>query len=155
MTPITTVTVIFVTSLLCHIGICRASDQGHFLLKGLAVGVAGTVTLIAINIGAGKPWSLQAYIFFSAWIFFLMTFINLLNSVTLRMLSLLHAGHDHALSHEQLSAALSDTDGFATRFKMLKQNNLVTLHEDTMILTPNGRQIAQIILFIRKGLAVN
>ena len=155
MIQITTVTVIFVTSLLCHIGICRASGQDHFLLKGLAVGVAGTVTLIAINIGAGKPWGIQAYIFFSAWIFFLMTFINLLNSVTLKMLSLLHLESNHALSHEQLSAALSDVSGFDTRFRMMDQNKLIIHHDNLIKLSLKGRRLTQIIGVVRRALAVS
>lgn len=144
----------FALSLFCHIGICRATRPTKFVIKSLAVGIVGTIALAAANSVAGKTWILEAYIFFSAWILYVMAFINLLNSVTLTMLSLLQADIGNTASRARLSAALSDDSGFDERYEMMKQSGLIIHRDNTITLTPAGLRLAQAVSLVRKLLAI-
>ncbi len=144
----------FALSLFCHIGICRATRPTKFVIKSLAVGIVGIIALAAANGFAGKTWILEAYIFFSAWILYVMAFINLLNSVTLSMLSLLQADIGNTASRARLSAALSDDSGFDERYEIMEQNGLIIHRDNTITLTPAGLRLAQAVSLVRKLLAI-
>lgn len=142
-------------SLLIHIAVSWVTPARRFLLKGLAVGVAGSLLLAVVRSKGESPWLVEAYIYFTAWIFYLMAFMNLLNSVTLKMLSLLYAAPQCTLEKESLETVLDDRNGFDTRFDLLTKNGLIETEQEALKLTRQAKILVSMIWCTRRLLGTD
>jgi hypothetical protein len=149
------VSAFFFVTLLVHIAICWIASPGRFLLKGLATGVAGTMALAVFRSTSANSWLLETYVLFSAWIFYMMAFMNLLNSVTLRMLLLLCTAPQLTLEKHSLGGVLNDSNGFDTRFDLMEKNGLIERDGGALRLTRHGQLLAVAVEAARMLLATD
>jgi hypothetical protein len=126
---------IFTTALIIHFLICRFFGNKNFILCGIILGVIGIVTLLTYQIIMRQLDIISVYLFFAAWLIYLIIFINLLNSVTLKMLAYLNASQEHSLPSKAFSTAFNIDDGLHTRFHMMQLNGLVRKHGNVIYLT--------------------
>lgn len=142
-------------SLLIHIAVSWVTPARRFLLKGLAIGIVGSLLLAVVRLQSQSAWFVEAYIYCTAWIFYLMVFMNLLNSVTLKMLSLLCAAPQHTLEKRSLETVFDDSNGFDTRFDLLAKNGLIESEQDALKLTRQAKILVSIIRFARQLLGTD
>lgn len=131
-----------------HILICRLGGSKHFIPRGVLLGLTATVALMTHQVSEQQLDIVGLYLFLAAWLLYLMIFINLLNSVTLKMLAHLHAHPQGCLPVEAFSAAFNADDGLLTRLQMMQVNSLLEQHADTLKLTTKARTLLKIIAVI-------
>jgi hypothetical protein len=144
----------FVFTLFAHIVICRLCSSGNFILKGLALGFFCTAGLVIYMLYTGRFDITGPYIFLSAWLFYLMVMINLMNSVTLKMLGGLYSSPTGFLSVQDISNSFNAEDGFETRLAMLHTSKLIQQKGCTLMLTPKARFLLTIIHQVKSLLSV-
>jgi hypothetical protein len=139
------VLLVYVLAVLAHILMCRFGGGKHFMPRGVLLGIAATGALLIHQIARQQLDLLGLYLFLAGWFLYLMIFINLLNSVTLKMLAHLHAAPQGCLPIEAFSAVFNADDGLLTRLHMMQVNGLVDGHNDALQLTPKARTLLHII----------
>jgi hypothetical protein len=109
--------------------------------KGMALGGVATVALLVYQLSAFRLDLVELYLFSAAWLFYLMVLINLLNSVTLKMLACLHAAPQGSLEVAAFDTAFNAADGLLTRLEMMQNSGLVVEQDGNLLLTAKGRTL--------------
>ena len=135
----------FVLILITHFIICRLFGNKNFILNGIMLGIAGAIVLLIYQINEGQLDILSMYLFFATWLTYLMIFINLLNSVTLKMLAYLNASPKGFLPIKAFLSAFNIDDGLHTRLQMMELNGLIRKHDNVIYLTSKANIILKII----------
>lgn len=155
LNTLTTAAAFFVTTLLVHIAICNLGSSKNFMLKGFALGCF-SATGCAIYMFCNRSFDLTGpYIVFSAWLFYLMVLINLLNSITLKMLASLYSSPTGALNTHDFDHAFNTEDGFETRLAMLDSSQFIRLQGTTLTLTPKARYFLSIVHRVKTVLSID
>lgn len=144
----------FVITMLVHIAICKLGSSGNFMLKGFVLGCF-SATGCAVYMFCTRSLDLTGpYIVFSAWLFYLMVLINLLNSVTLKMLASLYSAPAGTLSAQDFGHVFNTEDGFETRLAMLHTSQLIQIQGATVTLTPKARYLMAIVHQVKTVLSI-
>jgi hypothetical protein len=144
----------FVITLLVHIAICKLGSPRNFMLKGLVLGCFSATGCAVYFYYARSSSLLGPYIVFSAWLFYLMVLINLLNSVTLKMLANLYSAPAGTLSAQDFGLAFNTEDGFETRLTMLHSSQLIHIQGTTVTLKPKARYLMAIVHQVKAVLSI-
>jgi len=136
-----TVALLFAVTLMLHVLLCRLTGGARFMPKGVVLGGAATLALLAYQLSALRLDLVELYLFAAAWLFYLMVLINLLNSVTLKMLAYLHAAPQGSLELAAFDAAFNAEDGLLTRLEMMQGSGLVVSQDGGLLLTARGRAL--------------
>ena len=139
------VAIFFGITLLVHIVICNLERQRGFMFTGLILGGISTFGCIIYMLYIGQFDIIGPYIFFSAWLFYLMVLINLLNSVTLKMLASLYSTPNGILSSQNFINVFNAKDGLETRLSMLKASKFIEQEGEAIKLTPKSNHLLAII----------
>lgn len=150
-----TATVFFCITLLAHIFICRLGSSANLMLKGVALGSVSSTICAAYMLFSGKFNILGPYILFSAWLFYLMVLINLLNSVTLKMLASLYRAPTGTLSAQDFGNTFNTEDGFETRLAMLHCSKLIEQQGASITLTPKARSLLLVVHHVKTVLSID
>lgn len=149
-----TVVLLFAVTLAVHLLLCRLTGGGRFIAKGVALGGAATLALLAYQLSALGLDLVALYLFVAAWLFYLMVLINLLNSVTLKMLAYLHAETRGSLGVADFDAAFNTEDGLLTRLDMMQASGLVVTQDGGLLLTVKGQALLRTIRLFGRPFSV-
>lgn len=138
----------YVLAVATHILICRFGGSRHFMPRGVLLGLVTTGALMIYQLVAQQLDLVGLYLFLAAWLLYLMVFINLLNSVTLKMLAHLHANPQGYLPVGAFASVFNANDGLLTRLQMMQTNGLLNHHGEMLHLTPKARSLLRIIALI-------
>jgi hypothetical protein len=141
----------FITlAVLSHIILCRVVGGKHFMKKGLALGLLFGIALLLNQLLNDCVDIIGLYLFIASWLFYLMICINLLNSVTLKMLAFLYAAPDQKIYFEDFNKSFNDQDGLLTRLEMMKNNELIEYQNENLRLTTKAFKLLKIVSVIDK-----
>lgn len=149
-----TVALLFAVTLTLHVLLCRLTGGARFMPKGALLGGAAALALLAYQLSALRLDLVELYLFAAAWLFYLMVWINLLNSVTLKMLAYLHAAPQGALEAAAFDAAFNAEDGLMTRLEMMQGSGLVVARDGGLLLTPKGRAVLRTIRLLGRPFSI-
>lgn len=135
----------FAITLIVHIVICKLFSPRNFMLKGLSLGRISTSSYAVFMHYLGQFDITGPYILFSAWLFYLMVLINLLNSVTLKMLASLYSAPSGSMNSQEFDQVFNTEDGLETRLSMLHSSRLIQQEGHAIKLTPKARYLLAII----------
>jgi len=141
--------------LIIHVATCRLTGERHFMTKGLLIGCLATLSSLAYFLLHGQTDFVGPYIVFTAWLIYLMAFINLLNSVTLKMLASLYLAPQQTLSETSFEDTFNANTGLSVRFDMLIKGGLITQQPNGLSVTTKGRAILALVRRVRRALAIS
>jgi len=125
------------------------------MLKGLLLGISSCASLGVYFYHQGTVDIIGLFIFFTAWLFYLMAFINLLNSATLKMLEKLHNEPNGFLYADDFEIVFNEEDGLKTRLASMELNGFIAQKNHVIILTSKAQIFLKIIYFLRKLLSID
>jgi hypothetical protein len=146
--------IFFGITLFVHIFICRLGSAGNFMLKGVFLGCISTTGYAAYMVYMRQFDITGLYILFTIWLFYLMVLINLLNSVTLKMLASLYGIPSGTLSAQDFGNTFNTEDGFETRLAMLHSSKLIQQQGTVITLTSKGRYLLMIVHQVKAVLSI-
>jgi hypothetical protein len=120
---------------LAHVILCRLTGSGYFMLKSILLGSATTLLLLGYQIHNNQINLVGLYIFTSGWLLYLMFFINLLNSVTLKMLDYLYSSPNGELHQYEFEATFNNQNGLERRIDLMIKNRFFLIQGDKLYLT--------------------
>lgn len=140
---------VFMVSSLVHMVLCRIFGTPRFMFRSLLQGVL-TVPLFAyFQLNNGGLDIVALYIFFALWIAYLACFINLFNSVTLKMLEVIANSPEEKLHVDGFDSHFTEEDSVDSRIKSMELNGFLTVDGQKVALTSKGNNFVNIILFLR------
>lgn len=143
----------FCAAVFIHLFICRKTGERRYMLKGLGTGGLLCVIILIKQLYCGKINILQLYFVGTLWLAYMMFFINLLNSVTLKMLSFLyHKGG--AVNTDAFCEIFGKNNSLLQRIKAIIANDFVTEVDKKLIITKRGAILLRIIRFLRKLIGI-
>ena len=153
LTAFTTASALFCAGALLHLAVCRATRTKMFMQNGLLTGLAPILGACLVQYRAGRFDPVLFYMVVTLWLAYLMFFINLLHSVTLKMLENLAAspaGKLRACDFAQIFAG----DAINYRLKAMKNNRFIKEEKAALSITPRGRLLLATVKTIRKILSI-
>ncbi len=120
------------------------------MLKGLVLGIVANLGLIIFLIYKNNFDLVAIYLLGTGWLAYLMLFINLLNSVTLKMLEALGQESSGVLPKEAFNKFFNEEDGLNTRLDSLALNEFIIKNDDQIKLTSKAQFMLGIIFMLRK-----
>ena len=145
----------FAVGLALHILLCRFTGQNRFMLKSLVLGLLIGILLLIYQYQYRKLDIVSLYLFTALWFSYLICFINLLNSVTLRMLDDIANSPSMKLHYNDFDFYFSEEDALESRIKAMEVNNFITRDRDVVKIEIKGSMLATIIIIIRKTFAIS
>ena len=143
-----------VGSVLLHILICQITAPSKFMLKGLFIGITATTILAGYFFKLRQLNLVGLYLFLTSWLFYLMAFINLLNSATLKMLARLYSEPQGFLYSEDFKLAFNEA-GLRSRLETMDLNGFIKHQEQAILLTPKAKLLLKIIFLLRRVLSID
>lgn len=144
----------FMSAVFIHIIICRIKGTQKFVLHGLVFAVALIAALIAWQIYAKKLNLAVIYYVLTLWLAYLMFFINLLNSVTLKMLDYL-SSKGGQLEERNFSEIFGNNNAIPSRIDAIKANGFLIEKEGKLILDKKSVFLIKTVRLMRKIFGVN
>lgn len=140
----------FLPAVLIHIILCHLTGTKKFMLKGLVLGIVANLGLIIFLVFKNNFDLVAIYLLGTGWLAYLMLFINLLNSVTLKMLEALGQESSGVLPKEAFNKFFNEEDGLNTRLDSLALNEFIIKNDDQIKLTSKSQFMLGIIFVLRK-----
>lgn len=120
---------------LAHVILCRLTGSRYFMLKSILLGSVTTLLLLGYQIYSNQIDLVGLYIFTAGWLLYLMFFINLLNSVTLKMLDHLSSSQSGELRQNEFEVAFNNQNGLERRIDLMIKNRFFLIQGDKLYLT--------------------
>lgn len=147
----------------CCSALCFALGVAvHWLMlhlrRGLPFIVSGYAVWLSLALGAlPVAWRVGAsglIGFYLTWVvlwnLYLVFFINLMNSVSLRMMIEIHGAPDRQLSRDDLLACYTDEEALHSRLEGLVRTGFAQWAGPSLVLTARGRSFAALLSVIRR-----
>lgn len=141
---------LYAFTVVIHILLCRFGGGKHFMLKAIVLGLVACGALLIYQLKITRFDLIGLYLFLAAWLLYVMIFINLLNSVTLKMLAYLLDQQNGSLPVEEFRNAFNVDDGLLTRLEMMRENGLLEQRGEVLNLTRKSRILLKIIMAINR-----
>lgn len=141
-------------ALIVHVATCRLTSDRHFMAKGLSIGCLATLCSFAFFSWHGQADLVGPYVVLTAWLMYLMAFINLLNSVTLKMLASLYQAPQQTLLEASFKDTFNADAGLSERFDMLLNSGLIAQEPNGLYVTTKGQMILLLVRIVRSALAI-
>ena len=125
------------------------------MLNGLSLGSISTFGCAVCMLYLGQFDIIGPYILFSAWLFYLMVLINLLNSVTMKMLASLYSAPNGSMNSQEFDQVFNTEDGLETRLSMLHSSRLIQQEGQAIKLTPKAKYLLAIIHRIKAVFSID
>ena len=143
----------FCAGVFLHLILCRLTGTPKYMAKGLASGFLLTFCLIAWQIFRKSVNLAVIYYLFTLWLAYLMFFVNLLNSVTLKMLDYLaHKGGQ--LNADGFKAIFGGNEGIRSRMEAIKRTGFLKEKDNGMEITAKGRFLVFCVRILRKAIGI-
>jgi hypothetical protein len=141
----------FAGGVILHLLFTRLITNANFVRDGY-VFLLLTATVSSLFVRGTGAWSLlflQLHLII-LWNLYTIFFINLMNSVSLRMMTEIGNAPSRSLSGEELLALYSDEEALQSRVGGLVSTGLLQRDGQELVLTGKGRVLAQFLKVIRK-----
>ncbi len=142
--------VIFTPAVLIHLILLRLIRGQRFILSGYAVLVVVLLVSVPFVLSRGFLSAFCVYLWLVIlWNLYLIFFINLTNSVSLRIMFEISKSRTKALSFQEIMGIYSDDETFRARVVGLEVGGFIVLQGQTMTLTSKGNQFARLLGLFR------
>lgn len=145
----------FILTVIAHIFLCQIINKNNFLLKSFGLGVIPSLIYIACIFLKPNFNLIGLYIYITLWIAYLAGFINLLNSITLKMLENLYLSSTENIQTKAAKKYFSTKEGFESRLFMLESNKFIRRKKNIINLTIKSKWLLKIIKIIKYILSIN
>lgn len=143
----------FCSGVFSHLILCRLTGTPKYMAKGLFSGFLLVLCLILWQ-ASQKSLNLSViYYVFTLWLAYLMFFVNLLNSITLKMLDFL-AKNGGELDSDGFKAVFGGDSGISSRIEAIKRNNFLVEDKGCLRITAKGKILVYSIKFLRKIIGI-
>lgn len=139
----------FIGAVLFHVILCRLTSTQKFMLKGLVTGLAAVLSMLVIQVVKLRVDLVSIYILGTAWLAYLMFFINLLNSITLKMLKELDDNNGE-LQNREFDHLFGEEQGVEVRINSMEMNGFISIDDGKISLTSKSLLMVKIITLLRK-----
>lgn len=148
--------IIFVTGVALHICLVRISNRTHFIMKSYMVLIFMMIVSGLFLITAGLLNLLVVYMFLILlWNLYLIFLINLMNSVSLRIMCEMWRSEAGRLSLNEIERIYSSDQLLEDRLNDMEKGGLVRLEGSIVHLTEKGQLLAKGLAHIRKAASVD
>lgn len=147
--------ILFVFTLFTHIIFCRLTNKDGLVVIGFVFGVIITSIDIIILNYHNHLNIFGPYLLFTLWILYLMITVNIINSVTLKMLNSLYQSPNEKFDKKKFSSIFNEKNGLRTRLDMLAKNKLIVSKNNKLSLTNRSMLLMWIIIQIKYIFSVN
>jgi len=154
-TTLTTSAFYFGAAAVTHLLVCTFTGESRFMLKGLLTGFAFLFAAAASEYAAGAPDLVSLYLLLTLWLAYLMFFVNLLNSVTLKMLARLAEQPGGTLDEAGFGPVFDEGAAIGLRLEDMRANGFLTLEAGSVSLTKKAGLLLKIVFLIRKVLSID
>lgn len=144
----------FLPAIAVHLAICRLTPGGKFMLNGLLTGAFFSAAAGAWSATRGSPDPVLVYLVFTSWLMYMMFFINLINSITLKMLEHLAAAPAGELRAEAFKKIFNAEKGIHSRLEDMRANGFIDEGE-TLLATEKAKRLLRTVRLIRKALSID
>lgn len=139
----------FLGAVFMHLLLCRVSAS-RFMFKGLGIGLLAVLLMIFFQFQKKEIDLISLYLLGTGWLAYLMFFINLLNSVTLKMLSALSESRNEVLLNTDFDNFFSEENGLASRIDSMIENGFLESRNDELSLTSRSLFMVWCVSLLRK-----
>lgn len=143
----------FCPGVLIHLAICRISGAGKYMAKGLFCGFLLVFIMILCHICKKTVNLAVIYYVFTLWLAYMMFFVNVMNSITLKMLSFL-AERGGTLDGDDFKAVFGGNSGVSARLSAIKANNFLREKDGILKITAKGRILVSCLVLLRKIIGI-
>lgn len=143
----------FACGVLAHLALCWLVPSSKFMRDGLLTGFCTLLSAVIWQFRSGAADPVALYLLLTAWLAYLMFFINLLNSVTLKMLERLALSEGGSLRDSDFAAVFNEESGLRARLGDMRANGFITAGASGLALTSKARIFLSVVSLIRKLLA--
>lgn len=140
---------VFFISAIFHLFLCRIYGTPRFMFRSLLQGVLTVGIYAYLQYKSNRIDIVALYIFFALWIAYLACFINLFNSVTLKMLEVVANSQDERIHFDKFDEYFTEDDSVDSRIKSMEINGFVKREGDVVKLTPKAERFVNIVMAIR------
>ena len=143
----------FSAGVMIHLIICRLTGTQKYMVKGLAFGLLLMLCLLASQAYSRSINIAVLYYTFTLWLAYMMFFVNLLNSVTLKMLDFLNR-KGGTLNAKDFSVIFGGNMGINSRLKAIKRNGFLDENAGRLHITRKGKLLTYIIRLLRRVIGI-
>lgn len=142
---------LFTAAVLGHLLLTQVVHSRHYVRNGYLVAVVACVASLPLLAPLGALARVFVYLQFAIlWNLYLVFFINLMNSVSLRMMIEIRQSSSGSMSLTQLQGVYSDGDALEARLHALMQNGFIREPgPQGFTLTPRGLILARVLAVSR------
>ncbi len=148
--------VLFVLAVWIHNSLCHVWHSEKFVFRGLLF--EGVYLFSAYFLSVDRYTATQAafisFVFVCLWNLYLIFFINLQNSVSLRIAVAVFDKGQGKMALSGVNQHFPTAEGFESRLLAMRRNGFVEQVGQKLILTPKGRTFARIYRFMRRVFAL-
>lgn len=155
LTALTVSASFFTAAAVTHLLVCVLTGGNRFLLKSLPLGLIFLAVMAAFEYRAGAVNIVSLYLAATLWLAYLMFFINLLNSVTLKMLARLAEAPGGAMDEAGFRAVFNEETGVKARLEDMRANGFIKLEGENLGLTGKAAPVLKAVFLIRKLLSID
>jgi hypothetical protein len=134
-----------------HLFVCRVYSKEKFMFRGLLVGGLIFICFVIFQISHNQLNIISLYLLGTSWLAYLMFFINLLNSATLKMLSFL-AESGGKLNEREFDNIFNDNLSLNVRLNSMIQNGFLS---EKLVPTDKARKFLKVITLFRRILSID
>lgn len=145
----------FAAAAVTHLLVCNFTGGGRFVLKSLLTGFAYFALMAAWEYRAGAVDLVSLYLGATLWLAYMIFFINLLNSVTLKMLARLAEAPEGAMDEAGFRDIFNEETGVKARLEDMRANGIIKLEGGNLALTAKAGLLLRVVLSIRKFLSID
>ena len=145
----------FILTIIAHIFLCQIINKNNFLLKSFGLGVIASLIYVSCIFLKPNFNLIGLYIYITLWTAYLAGFINLLNSITLKMLENLYLNPTENTQTKIAKKSFNSKKGFESRLLLLEKNNFIRRKNNQVNLTIKAKWLLKIILIIKFILSVD
>jgi len=144
-----------ILTVIAHIFLCQITNKNKFLLKSFGLGGVASLIYVACIFLMPNFNLIGLYIFFTLWVAYVAAFINLTNSITLKMLENLYLNPTENTQTKIAKKSFNSKKGFESRLLLLENNNFIRRKNNVINLTIKAKWLLKIILVIKLILSVD
>lgn len=145
----------FIPAVGVHLAICRLVPGGRFMLKGLLTGFFFSAAAGVWSVAKGHPDAVLVYLVLSAWLTYMMFFINLMNSITLKMLEHLAAAPRGELQEAGFREVFNAENGIRERLEDMRANAFISLDGKALRVEKKASRLLWTVMLIRKIFSID
>jgi len=145
----------FAAAAAAHLLLCAFTGGSRFVLKSLLTGFIFLALAAAWEYRSGALDFVSLYLYATAWLAYMIFFINLLNSVTLKMLACLAEAPDGAMEETGFLTIFNEETGINTRLRDMTANGFIKLEDGRLSITGKAGILLETVFLIRKFLSID